>query len=117
MNRNLLYLVIGLLAAGVIVFAYMYYQESRSGVEIRIGDQGISIKGDRDRGGVTQMPGRPRGACPGSARWVCAVGLRGGSARCGRVAGAEMAPAPLARFGPSWADPCPAGADSIPRKG
>jgi hypothetical protein len=46
MNRNLLYLVIGLLAAGVIVFAYMYYQESRSGVEIRIGDQGISIKGD-----------------------------------------------------------------------
>lgn len=46
MNRNVLYLVIGLLAAGVIVVGYMYYQESQSGVEIRIGDQGISIQGD-----------------------------------------------------------------------
>ena len=46
MNRNLLYLVIGLLAAGVIVIGYLYYQESQSGVEIRIGDQGISINGD-----------------------------------------------------------------------
>ncbi|HEY9022399.1 MAG: hypothetical protein QUV10_13985 [Paracoccaceae bacterium] len=46
MNRNLLYLVIGLLAAGVIVIGYLYYQESQSGVEIRIGDQGISIDGD-----------------------------------------------------------------------
>lgn len=45
MSRNALYLVIGLLVVGVIVVAYLYYQESRSGVEIRIGDQGISIEG------------------------------------------------------------------------
>lgn len=46
MNRNMLYLVIGLLAAGVAVVGYLYYQESRSGVEIRIGDEGISIEGN-----------------------------------------------------------------------
>lgn len=45
MNRNALYLLIGLLVAGLVVVGYLYYQESQSGVEIRIGDQGISIDG------------------------------------------------------------------------
>lgn len=44
MNRNALYLVIGLLAAGVLVVGYLYYQESRSGIEIEIGEHGISIE-------------------------------------------------------------------------
>lgn len=45
MNRNALYLLIGLLVAVLVVVGYLYYQESQSGVEIRIGDQGISIDG------------------------------------------------------------------------
>lgn len=45
MNRNALYLLIGLLVAGLVVVGYLYYQESQRGVEIRIGDQGISIDG------------------------------------------------------------------------
>lgn len=44
MNRNTLYLLVGLLGVGLMVVGYLYYQESqKSGVEIRIGDQGISI--------------------------------------------------------------------------
>jgi predicted negative regulator of RcsB-dependent stress response len=46
MNRNTLYLLIGLLVIGLIVVGYLYYQESQSGVQIRIGDQGISIDGN-----------------------------------------------------------------------
>ncbi len=46
MNRNTLYLVIGLLAAGVVVLGYLYYQQSRSGIDIRIGERGISIEGN-----------------------------------------------------------------------
>lgn len=46
MNRNALYLLIGLLVAGLVVVGYLYYQESQSGVQIRIGDQGISIDGN-----------------------------------------------------------------------
>lgn len=46
MNRNTLYLLIGLLFVGLAVLGYLYYQESRSGVDIRIGDQGISIQGN-----------------------------------------------------------------------
>lgn len=46
MPRNTLYLLIGLLVVGLAVLGYLYYQESQSGVEIRIGDQGISIQGD-----------------------------------------------------------------------
>ena len=46
MNRNALYLLIALLVAGLVVVGYLYYQESQSGVEIRIGDQGISIDGN-----------------------------------------------------------------------
>ncbi len=46
MSRNALYLVIGLLAAGVIVVGYLYYQESRnrSGIEIEIGEHGVTIE-------------------------------------------------------------------------
>jgi hypothetical protein len=42
----MLYLVIGLLAAGVLVVGYLYYQESRSGIEIKIGEHGVTIDGN-----------------------------------------------------------------------
>ena len=45
-SRNTLYLVIGLLAVGVIVVGYLYYEESRkrTGIEIEIGEHGITIE-------------------------------------------------------------------------
>jgi hypothetical protein len=46
MSRNTLYLLVGLLAAGILVVGYLYYQESRSGIDIEIGEQGISIQGN-----------------------------------------------------------------------
>jgi hypothetical protein len=46
MSRNLLYMLIGLLAAGVLVVGYLYYQESQSGIDIEIGEQGITIEGN-----------------------------------------------------------------------
>ena len=46
MSRNVLYLVIGLLAAGIVVGGYLYYQESRSGIDIEIGEQGVTIEGN-----------------------------------------------------------------------
>ncbi len=46
MNRNALYLVIGLLAVGIVVVGYLYYQESRTGIDIEIGDHGITIQGN-----------------------------------------------------------------------
>lgn len=46
MSRNVLYLVIGLLAAGVFVVGYLYYQESKSGIDIEIGEQGVTIEGN-----------------------------------------------------------------------
>lgn len=46
MNRNTLYLVIGLLAAAVIVVGYFYYHESQSGVSIEIGEHGVKIDGN-----------------------------------------------------------------------
>ncbi len=46
MSRNALYLVIGLLVAGVVVVGYLYYQESRSGIDIEIGEQGVTIEGN-----------------------------------------------------------------------
>ncbi len=46
MPRNTLYLVIGLLVAGLIVVVYLYSQENQRGVEIKIDDQGISIEGN-----------------------------------------------------------------------
>lgn len=46
MSRNTLYLLIGLLAAGVIVVGYLYYEETRSqsGIEIEIDEHGITIE-------------------------------------------------------------------------
>lgn len=46
MSRNALYLVIGLLAAGVVVVGYLYYQQSRSGIDIQIGEHGVTIEGN-----------------------------------------------------------------------
>ena len=46
MNRHMLSLLIGLLIAGVAGVGYLYYQESRSGVEIEIGEDGLSIEGN-----------------------------------------------------------------------
>jgi predicted negative regulator of RcsB-dependent stress response len=46
MNRNVLYLVIGALAVVTVVIGYQLYQERQktTGVEISIGDRGISIE-------------------------------------------------------------------------
>ena len=46
MNRNVLYLVIGVLVVATVVFGYQLYQERQktTGVEISIGDRGISIE-------------------------------------------------------------------------
>lgn len=46
MSRNMLYLVVGLLVAGVLVVGYLYYQESQSGIDIEIGEQGVKIDGN-----------------------------------------------------------------------
>lgn len=46
MDRNRLYVVIGLLAVVVLVMGVLYYQErqKRSGVEINVDKSGISIQ-------------------------------------------------------------------------
>ena len=46
MNRNVLYLVIGVLAVVTAVIGYQLYQERQktTGVEISIGQRGISIE-------------------------------------------------------------------------
>jgi hypothetical protein len=46
MTRNALYILIGLLVVGLAVVGYLYYQESQSGIDIKIGDEGISIEGN-----------------------------------------------------------------------
>ncbi len=46
MNRNTLYFVLGLLVAGVAIAGYLYYQESRSGIELKIGGHGVKIEGN-----------------------------------------------------------------------
>ena len=46
MNRNVLYLVIGALAVAVVVIGYMLYEEQQSGIEIEIGENGISVEGN-----------------------------------------------------------------------
>lgn len=45
MNRNALYLVIGLLAVGVVVIGYLLYEERQRGVSIEIGKRGVTIEG------------------------------------------------------------------------
>lgn len=46
MNRNLLYLVIGALAVVAVILGYWLYEERQStgGVEIEIGEGGVSIE-------------------------------------------------------------------------
>lgn len=46
LNRNVIYLLIGLLAVGVAVLGYLYYQESRSGIDIEISEHGVTIEGN-----------------------------------------------------------------------
>ena len=47
MNRNLLYLVVGVLAVATAVLGYQYYKANQqpSGVNINIGESGVSITG------------------------------------------------------------------------
>jgi predicted negative regulator of RcsB-dependent stress response len=46
MNRNILYLIIGVLAVAAVVFAYQLYKERQkpTGIEINVGKGGISIE-------------------------------------------------------------------------
>jgi hypothetical protein len=46
MNRNLLYLIIVALAVAAVVFGYQLYRERQktTGIEINIGERGISIE-------------------------------------------------------------------------
>ena len=46
MNRNVLYLAIGLLGAVTAIVSYRLYQEGQktTGIEINIGERGISIE-------------------------------------------------------------------------
>lgn len=46
MNRNILYLLIAVLAVGIAVVGYLYYEESQSGVSIEIGKDGAKIEGN-----------------------------------------------------------------------
>ena len=46
MSRNTLPIVIAVLAVGAAILGYMYYQDQQtSGVEIKIGESGISVEG------------------------------------------------------------------------
>jgi len=45
MNRNLLFIVIGVVGIGAGVLGYWFYQQQhRSGVDISIGGHGVSIR-------------------------------------------------------------------------
>jgi len=46
MNRNVLYVAIGVLAVAAVVFGYQLYQERQktTGIEISVGKSGISIQ-------------------------------------------------------------------------
>jgi RsiW-degrading membrane proteinase PrsW (M82 family) len=46
MNRNVLYLVIGVLAVAAVVLGYQFYQERQkaTGIQIDVGKGGISIE-------------------------------------------------------------------------
>lgn len=49
MDRRLLIILVVGLAIGVAALGYLYYQETQSGFEIQINDQGISVDGDGQR--------------------------------------------------------------------
>lgn len=46
MNRNGLFLLVGVLAVGIVVVSYYFYQERQktSGIDINVGESGISIE-------------------------------------------------------------------------
>ena len=46
MNRNILYIAIVALAIVAIVVGYKIYQEQQSAVSIKIGDAGVTVKGN-----------------------------------------------------------------------
>ena len=46
MNRNLLLIVITVLAVVAAWAIYSYYKESQSGIDIKIDKQGVSIEGN-----------------------------------------------------------------------
>ncbi|WP_394688475.1 hypothetical protein [Hoeflea sp.] len=47
MSRNTLPIVIAIVAVGAAILGYMYYQDQQtSGVEIKIGNGGISVEGN-----------------------------------------------------------------------
>lgn len=43
MSRNVLLVLIGVLAVCAVVAGYFYYQERESGVDIEINEQGVTI--------------------------------------------------------------------------
>ncbi|WP_164854696.1 MULTISPECIES: hypothetical protein [unclassified Devosia] len=47
MSKNGLYVVIGILLVAVLAFGiYIYQQQTRPGIEVRVDEQGISIDGN-----------------------------------------------------------------------
>jgi len=46
MSRSALNVVIIVLALGLIVVSYLYYQKSQRGIAIKIGDHGVTIDGN-----------------------------------------------------------------------
>lgn len=46
MSRNLLFLLIGVLAVCLIGAGYLYHQERQSGIDIEINEHGVTIEGD-----------------------------------------------------------------------
>lgn len=45
MNRNLLLILVGVLAVVAAGASYLYYNERQSGIDIEIGQNGVSIDG------------------------------------------------------------------------
>jgi uncharacterized membrane protein YidH (DUF202 family) len=46
MSRNLLLVLIGVLAVCLIGAGYLYYQERQSGIDININEHGVTIEGN-----------------------------------------------------------------------
>ena len=45
MNRNLLYIISGVLAIAMVIIIYQLYQErQKTGIEINVGEDGISVE-------------------------------------------------------------------------
>ena len=46
MNRNVLYLIIGVLAVAALVLGYQFYQQQQrtTGIQIDVGEEGVSIE-------------------------------------------------------------------------